>query len=598
LGLIGCWLFGLYYAAPVTILSPLDFLKRPERWLWAIHESRATLSAGPNFAYELCARRIPAWTLKGIDLSSWRVAVNAGEPVLPETVERFSKRFEPFGFRAESMTPCYGLAESTVALTMPPPGRLPVRDHLKREVFETQDRAQVAEPGDTTAHCFYSAGRPVKGQQVRVVDDRNREVPERTIGRLLFRGESTMSGYHRNPDATAAAFVEGGWLDTGDYGYLADGEFFFTGRGRDAITKGGRSMSPLDVEVAVGDLSGLVPGAAVAFGVADPESGAEQLVVAAETGATAQEDFRRLEAEIVRVVDTLLGMPPDKIQLTPPDSLPRTANGKIRRNEIRALYLKGKLRSRSRPPWLQIVLLKWENLGALAVLGLRRTQASVVRFSTNVLGGIVARTAGLWIRLTGRFGAARTASRWILALHGQRYSLQGAQLLDGDGPAVLVANRSGMLDPLVVLASLPREVLFAEVSALNGLPPSLRFLLKPLVLGHKQRDTLPSAGAVRQRVAEALEQGRTIFVFPDSSVGTPVLRSRFRLDTFQAGLEKEARLHPTAVRERSQTQASEERVRVRKVTMLIVREPVWAKAPANPFEVRNHVRESIGGYHA
>ncbi len=254
LGLIGCWLLGLYYAAPITVLSPLDFLKRPERWLWAIHDSRGTLSAAPNFAYELCARRVPAWTLEGVDLSCWRVAVNAGEPVLRETVDRFSGRFARFGFAPEAMLPCYGLAESSVALTVPPPSRLPVRDYVLRDEFETDGRAILAPADSSDSICFFSVGPPIPGQEIRVVNERGDDVPDRTIGRLLFRGETAMSGYYRNAEATAAVTREGGWLDSSDFGYLSGGEFFFTGRSRDTIEKAGRSMSPFDVEAAVGSL--------------------------------------------------------------------------------------------------------------------------------------------------------------------------------------------------------------------------------------------------------------------------------------------------------------------------------------------------------
>lgn len=598
LGLVGTWLFSLYYAIPITILSPLDFLQRPERWLRAIHESRGTLSAAPNYAYELCARRIPAWTLEGIDLSCWRTAVNAGEPVLPETVDRFTERFRPYGFHPESMLPCFGLAESSVALTMPPVNRLPVRDRVKRTPLETAGKAEPAAADDPSALCYFSAGRPVEGQHIRIVDEHNTEVGERVVGRLQFRGEATTPGYHRNNEATAAAVTSDDWVDAGDYGYLAGGEFHFTGRSKESIIKAGRSMSPLDVEGAVSSLAGVQPGSAVVFGAPDRASGTEQLIVAAESRATSQEEYRRIETEIVRLVDTLLGMPPDSIQLVEPDSLPRTANGKIRRNEIRSLYLKGKLPSGGRPPWYQIVKLRWENLGALFGLGMRRVRASLVRVGTSSLAAVVARAGGVWVRLTGNRRTVKTASRWILRLHGQRYSVQGAPLLEAEGPAVLVANRSGMLDPLVVATAIPGEIRFAEISALSGLPPSLAFLLRPLVLGHADNNLTPAAGVLHQRISRALQKGRTVLLFPDSPIGAPVARSRFRLDAFRAGADQTAPLHPTAIRERAQHTQPGERARVRKVTMIIIREPVENGDRGDLFGLRHRVREAIGEYHA
>ena len=598
LGLIGCWLLSLYYAIPFTAVSPLEFLQRPERWLWAIHRSRGTLSAGPNFAYELCARRIPAWALEGIDLSCWRVAVNAGEPVLPETVDRFSRRFARYGLPAEAMMPCYGLAEASVALTMSPAGRLPLRERVRRTEFETQGKAVPAAPDDTSALCFFSVGRPIEGQEIRLVDEHGKEAPERTVGRLLFRSRTMMAAYYRNPEATAAAVRADGWFDSGDFGYLSGGEFYFTGRATDAIVKAGRSMSPLDVEAALGSLPGVVPGSVVALGVPDPSTGAEQLVVVAETPANNQEDFRRIEAEIVRVVDDSLGMPPDRVQLVEPGCLPRTSNGKIRRNEIRALYQKGKLRTGSRPPWLQIVRLRWENLGALIGLGIRRVSSSAAELSTVVSAAAVAWAGGIWVRIARRPAAVRAACGRILRLHGRRFSAQGTELLEKGQSAVLVANRSGVLDPLVAVATLPGEIRFADATALNGLSRPLAFLLKPLVAGPDHERAVPRAGVLRRRVASVLEKPGVVVVFPDSPAGTPVLRSRYRLDPFQAAVEMGASLHPMAIRERAQPQPPGERVRVRKVTKVIVREPVEEPGAVNFFALRDKVREAIGEYHA
>ena len=598
LGLIGCWLLGLYYAAPVTVLSPLDFLRRPERWLRAVHDSRGTLSAAPNFAYELCTRRIPAWTIEGIDLSCWRAAVNAGEPVLRETVDRFTQRFAKFGFNSEALLPCYGLAESTVALTMPPPHRLPVRDRVDRRAFETSRRTTPVAGDGESALCFFSAGQPVEGQQIRIVDEQGNDVPDRTVGRVLFRGASTMSGYYRDSEATAAVTRDGGWIDTGDFGYQTGGEFYFTARSRDAIVKAGRSMSPLDVEAAAGSLAGVVPGSAVAFSAPDADSGAENLIVTAETPATNQEDFRRIEAEIVRVVDNFLGMPPDKIRLVEPGCLPRTPNGKVRRNEIRSLYVSGKLRSGRRPPWLQIVRLQWENLGSLILLGLRRAGSVLLGGATRVAVGMVARWAGLATRLTGNRGIIRLACRRILKLHGHRFSLQGAPPAEDGEPAVLIANRSGTLDPLVIVATLPGKVRFADRAALNGLRRPLAYLLEPLVLGHEHGKTIPAAGAVRSRVSEALENSCIVVAFPEGPVGTEVARSRYRLDPFQAAVEKGAPLRPAAVRERAQQQQPQERALVRRVTLVIVRDPARPSDQPDFFALRERVRRAIGDHHA
>ena len=598
LGLVGCWLLSLYYAIPFTVFSPLEFLQQPERWLRAIHDSRGTLSAGPNFAYELCARRIPAWTLAGIDLSCWRVAVNAGEPVLAETVDRFSERFKDYGLSPETMLPCYGLAESTVALTMPPIGRLPRRDRIRREEFEVYGKAVTARAGDAAALTFFSAGQPIPGQEIRLVDELGREVPERTVGRLLFRGATTMVGYYRDPEATAAVALDDGWIDSGDYGYLAGGEFHFTGRSRDSIEKAGRTMNPLDVEAALSSVVGVLPGSAVAFGAPDRDSGAEQLVVAAETAAVSHEDFRRIEAEIIRVVDRYLGMPPDRIQLVEPGCLPRTSNGKIQRNELRSRYIAGRLRLRRRPPWQQLARLWLRNLGPLLRRGVQARAEAAGDAVRGGLAALVAGLAGTWVRMTGDRAAVQAASRRILKLRGYRVSVQGAEQLNGDRPAVLVANRYAALDPLVAAASLPGPVWFADLAAFTGLPGSAAWLLRPLLIGYGTGQTKPVAGALRNRIRTQLEEKCVVVVFPEGPVGAPVLRSRFRLDALQAAMEMGAGVYPTAIRERSQPRPLGKPGEPRKVSMLIVREPVDAAGAAGAAALRDQVRAAIGEYHA
>src|SRR5437899_763481 len=219
MGLIGSWLFSAYYALPITVLSPLDFLSRPERWLWALHDSRGTLCPAPNFSFELCARKIPDEAIEGLDLSAWRVAINAGEAVLPETLARFAERFQRYGFRPESYMPCYGLAESSVGLTFPPLDRRPIVDVIRRGVFESEGRAVPAGSSDGNVLRFVANGGPLPGREVRLVDEQGRVLGERVQGRLFFRGLSKTAGYYRNPEATAAAVTDGGWMEPGELAY-------------------------------------------------------------------------------------------------------------------------------------------------------------------------------------------------------------------------------------------------------------------------------------------------------------------------------------------------------------------------------------------
>ena len=239
MGLIGSWLTALCFGVPTAILSPLAFLSRPERWLWAIHEHRGTVSAAPNFAYELCARKIDERSLEGLDLSCWRVALNGAEPISPDTLERFARRFEPYGFRAEAFLPVYGLAESSVAVTFPPLDRRPRVDRIERERLENTGAALPCSESDGLPLRFVSEGKALPGHEMRVVDDAACESGERVQGHIQFRGPSTMQGYFKNPAATAAVTREGGWIDTGDLGYLAEGELFVTARIKDVIIMAG-----------------------------------------------------------------------------------------------------------------------------------------------------------------------------------------------------------------------------------------------------------------------------------------------------------------------------------------------------------------------
>ena len=251
MGLIGSWLGALYFGIPIAILSPLAFLARPARWLQAIHAHRATISPAPNFGFDLCARRITDEEMRGLDLSSWRLALNGSEPVSPETIERFARRFGPWGFQPRAMCPVYGLAEASVALTIPAPGTGPRIDSIAREPFQHVGRALAARAGEPAPLQFVSCGRPLPRHEVRVVDRKGRPLGEREEGRIEFCGPSVTASYWRNPTATRAARRDG-WMDSGDLGYWADGELFITGRAKDLIKKTGRNLYPQEVEDIVG----------------------------------------------------------------------------------------------------------------------------------------------------------------------------------------------------------------------------------------------------------------------------------------------------------------------------------------------------------
>ena len=313
MGLIGAWFVPLFAGIPLVVMSPVAFLTRPERWLWAIHRHQGTLSPAPNFAYELCVRKIAEKDLEGLDLSSWRAALNGAEPVHASTLDRFVARFEPYGLRRGALIPVYGLAEASLGVSARGVGSGYRVDRIDRATFESSGKA-VPAGRDDRALEFVSAGRPLRDVECRIVSNNGREASERTEGHLWFRGPAATSGYYQNPAATRDLMREGGWLDSGDLAYWADGELFITGRAKDIIIKAGRNLYPHEIEEIVGRIAGVRPGCVVAFGAPDQRSGTERFVVTAEIRNGS--DRSRISAAISRAIQDAMGLPPDLIELS------------------------------------------------------------------------------------------------------------------------------------------------------------------------------------------------------------------------------------------------------------------------------------------
>ncbi|MFQ5695131.1 MAG: AMP-binding protein, partial [Terriglobia bacterium] len=343
----------LFLGLPMAALSPLAFLRRPQRWLEAIHRHRGTLSPAPNFAYELCGRKIDGRVLDELDLSSWRVALNGAEPVSPDTLERFARRFARCGFRAQTMMPVYGLAETTVALTFAPLNHPPRIDRVARDSFQQRRRAQPAAASEREPLRFVSVGRALPEHEVRIVHEDGRPVGERIEGQIEFRGPSTMQSYYRNPQATADACTPDGWMRTGDLGYWAQGELFITGRTKDVVIKAGCNYYPHEIEEVAADAAGVRRGCVVAFSVPDDKTGTEALVVVAETRASDRTAQASIRSEIKRRIASACCIAPDVVELLRPQTIPKTPSGKLRRSATRQLYLARRLTARRAPAWWQ-----------------------------------------------------------------------------------------------------------------------------------------------------------------------------------------------------------------------------------------------------
>jgi fatty-acyl-CoA synthase len=319
MGLVGMALGPLYSARPAVFLPTHVFVRRPAEWLRAISRYRATVSFAPNFAYDLCVRRVKDVDLAGVDLSCWRVAGCGAEPIHAPTLEAFAERFAPFGFRETSFLPGYGLAEHVVAATFAPRGR-----RLR------------------TDGALVSCGVPLPDHRLQIVDDAGAELAEREVGEIMLAGPSVMQGYYQNGALTQEALRDG-WLRTGDLGYLAEGELYVCGRAKDLIIANGRKLHPQDLEWGVDELAGIRRGRAVAFGTSDNE-GRARLVMVVEPSGTVGAD--QLAAGVRRRMADLYGLYVDDVVVAPSGTVARTSSGKVQRALTKARYERGEIGGR------------------------------------------------------------------------------------------------------------------------------------------------------------------------------------------------------------------------------------------------------------
>lgn len=347
MGLVGCCLTPVLTQITVDYLASTSFARRPLVWLKLISQNRGTISFGPTFGYELCARRAATADTAGLDLSSWRVAGIGGEMIRPSALREFEDRFTPAGFDAAAFVPSFGLAEATLAVTFSGLGKGVRVDTVERgDAIERQRLALPAaannDDGTRRTRSFVICGRPMKGYAVEIRDEHNRPMAERRIGRVCIQGPSLMSGYFRNPDATRAVTTADGWLDTGDLGYLVDGELVVTGRSKDLIIFSGRNIWPQDIEWAVEHVEGVRRGDVAAFAVTGDDD-LEKVVVVAECRVTDPDSLRILRREIAATVHRVAGVD-GEIVLAPPRSLQFTTSGKLSRAAARQSYLDGEIR--------------------------------------------------------------------------------------------------------------------------------------------------------------------------------------------------------------------------------------------------------------
>jgi 1-acyl-sn-glycerol-3-phosphate acyltransferase len=550
MGLIGGCFATMYLGFPVVLMSPLAFLSHPAAWLRAVHRHRGTISGGPNFCYELCMRRIADEDMQGIDLSSWRFAFNGAEPVSPDTIRAFSQRFARWGFRESSVSPVYGLAECTLGVSFTPPG-VPWRmDALDREAFSRTGEAVPARPDDPSPHKVVGCGMVIEGHDLRVVDAAGLELPDRHEGSLQFRGPSATSGYYRNPEQTKKLF-DGEWVNTGDRAYLSGGMVYITGREKDIIIRGGRNISPYELEQAVGDLAGVRRGCVAVFGSTDAASGTERVVVLAEMRDRDTSRHADLKRMINELAVSLTGGPADDIVLAPPATVPKTSSGKIRRNAAREFYQRGPSSVRPQAVWLQFARLvlagaapqlrRLARAAGGALFALRGYLVFAALFPLALAAAAVAPVRICWP--VGSF-----VSRWFLKLAGIPVVARGLENLPEGRTVVLAANHTSFLDAVVLLALLEyRGYAFVAKREFLG-----NFLMRTLLAGFGtqfiERFDVQKSAEHAGELAERAKSGVSLIVFPEGTLKRATGLMPFRTGAFQAAAQAGIPVVPIALR--------------------------------------------------
>jgi len=318
MGLIGHVLTAVIGRIKSVFIPTLSFIKNATVWLETIHKHRGTMSFGPNFAYALVTKRARAEQLAKWDLSSMRVFGCGAEPINPETMQAFVAKFAACGVKPEAILPCYGMAEATLAMSF----------------VGTADVLKV----DADVVC---CGRPFPEHELSIQDETGKQLPDRVVGEICFKGPSVAAGYWENPEATKAAGMGphgSGWLRTGDLGYLVDGEVYISGRLKDLLIINGKNHYPQQIEWCVEEVAGVRKGSAVVF--SRPGKSSEEVVVAAESR---DPDLEGVKARIRAKVNEELQLAVADVQLVQPGALPKTSSGKLQRRKTRDQYLRGTL---------------------------------------------------------------------------------------------------------------------------------------------------------------------------------------------------------------------------------------------------------------
>jgi fatty-acyl-CoA synthase len=341
MGLIGFLFSPLSGQLSIDYITPRDFARRPMQWLNLISKYRGTIAYSPSFGYDLAVRRGGSQIPADLDLSSWRHAGIGGDMVRADVLDRFAEAFEPKGFNRSAFIPSYGMAEVCLAITFSPGGRGMHTDTVERSALAEEQRAvPAANPNDAhTARRFVVCGRVLPGHQLEVRDEQGHVLGDRAVGRIFVKGPSIMPGYFQEPEASREVLSPDGWLDTGDLGYLLNGEIVVTGRAKDLIIVNGRNVWPQDIEWAIEAQKVVKNGDAAAFSVDTGEG--ERVVVAVLARVSGDEAKAKLARDVAGAVREAIAVDCDVALVPPTMGLPHTSSGKLSRARTKANYLAG-----------------------------------------------------------------------------------------------------------------------------------------------------------------------------------------------------------------------------------------------------------------
>lgn len=322
--------------ASITLISPERFTNSPLTWLEALSSQKGTLSPNPAFAYALLTKYAKRFKPGDIDLSSWRFAWAGAEPVFDAHLRAFYDAFSPFGLRETVLKPSFGMAEAVVAVTCDYADRPYLALHVDAAMFRYRGRVNTVTVGTVGALRFVSNGAPLSGMRIKIVDEAGHDLGESQEGRLLIAGESVATGYLENIDSEK--FDADGWFDTGDLGFVVDGDLYITGRAKDLIIRGGMNISPQHIEWEIEQLLALRPGQVAAFSVIDTTTSREEVVVVVGK-KLAPAQAGQVTIDIARMSAARIGLQIDRVIFTASGNLPRTTSGKVQRSVARKMYL-------------------------------------------------------------------------------------------------------------------------------------------------------------------------------------------------------------------------------------------------------------------